>query len=86
MKNKIIYILITIIILIIICITYFSILNYKNANKNIINEEIFVKLYKYENGYIVYDKRTRIQYAISKSGIISILYNSNGNPLLYNNH
>ena len=51
------------------------------------NEDRFVKINNYDNGYIVYDKQTRVEYVVSNGaynrGTITLLVDQGGKPLLY---
>ena len=76
--------IIILIMLILILITIFAFLKFNKNNENIKNnEEYFVKISNEKQGYIVYDKRTRVQYFISNKGNICQLVDYTGNPLLY---
>lgn len=54
------------------------------SNVTASEEKRFVGI-EYRPGYfqIVYDKQTKVQYAISKEGIFTLLVNADGKPLLY---
>lgn len=51
------------------------------------NEDRFIKIDNYDCGYIVYDKQTKVEYAISggayNQGNLTLLVNKDGKPLLY---
>ena len=53
----------------------------------IASEERFIKIDEYNYGYIVYDKQTKVEYAVSDGsynrGIITLLVDQEGKPLLY---
>lgn len=56
----------------------------KENNVIAAEEKRFVGI-KYRPGYfqIVYDKQTKVEYAISKDGIFTLLVDADGKPLLY---
>lgn len=47
----------------------------------------FIKIDEYDYGYIVYDKQTKVEYAVSNGsynrGTITLLVDQEGKPLLY---
>lgn len=53
----------------------------------IASEERFIKIDEYNYGYIVYDKQTKVEYAVSDGsynrGTITLLVDQEGKPLLY---
>lgn len=51
------------------------------------SEDRFIKIDKYDYGYIVYDKQTKVEYAVSNGsynkGEVTSLVDQEGKPLLY---
>lgn len=83
MKNKKLIIILIILIMIFLSLIVFFKFKMNNEN-NINNEEYFVIISNEKQGYIVYDKRTRVQYYISSYGYSCCpLVDYTGNPLLY---
>lgn len=54
---------------------------------NYAREERFIKIYEYDCFFIVYDTKTKVEYAVSNGpynrGKFTLLVDSNGKPLLY---
>ena len=74
--------------LIIISLLFLFSIIYANMTKanNVIaaEEKKFVGIvYRSKYFQIVYDKQTKVEYAISKDGIFTLLVDADGKPLLY---
>lgn len=74
--------------LIIISLLFLFSIIYANMTKanNVIaaEEKRFVGIvYRSKYFQIVYDKQTKVEYAISKDGIFTLLVDADGKPLLY---